>query len=341
MTAQSYTLQALAEMLGLPADAVSDPACRIAGLASLEQAGPVQLSFYSNVRYRTALIGTRAGAVVLRPEHAADCPVPTLRVQNPYAVYAHITQLFAADIDVGSGIHPSAQVADTAKLGRGVAIGPHVVIGANATIGDRVRIEANCVIGAACAIGDDSRLHPNVTLYHGVRLGARATVHSSAVIGGEGFGFAPDRGSYVKIAHLGGVDIGDDVEIGACTTIDRGALEDTRIGNGVKIDNLVQIAHNVQVGDNTIICGCSGLAGSCVVGKNCIIAGGVGIADHVMVCDGVTFTGMTLVNQSVSTPGVYSSGTALSDSATWRKNIVRFRQLDEIWKRLLRLEKKR
>ena len=327
-------------MLGLPADAVSDPACRITGLAALEQAEPEHLSFYSNVRYRAALSGTRAGAVVLRPEHAADCPVPTLRVPNPYAVYARITQLFAADAGAEAGIHPSAQVDASARLGQGVTIGPYVVIGANATIGDRVRIDANCAVGAACDIGDDSHLYPNTTLYHGVRLGARVIVHASAVIGGDGFGFAPDQGAYVKIAHLGGVAIGDDVEIGACTTIDRGALEDTRIGNGVKIDNLVQIAHNVQVGDNTIICGCSGLAGSCVVGKNCIIAGGVGIADHVTVCDGVTFTGMTLVNQSVSTPGVYSSGTALSDSASWRKNMVRFRQLDELWKRLLRLEKR-
>jgi UDP-3-O-[3-hydroxymyristoyl] glucosamine N-acyltransferase len=236
-------------------------------------------------------------------------------------------------------VHASAVVDATAQLAADASIGPHVVIGAGTIIGARARIGANSVIGRSCVIGEDSQLMANVTFYDGVRAGSRVLIHSAAVVGGDGFGFATEGEGHHKIAQLGGVAIGDDVEIGAGTTIDRGALDDTVIEAGVKIDNQVQIAHNVRIGANTIICGCSAIAGSSVIGKNCIIAGAVGVINHVSICDKVTVTAMSLVNQSITEPGVYSSGTGLSDTASWRKNIVRFKQLDTLWKRLQSLEK--
>jgi len=333
-----YSLQELALKLGLHLD--GDPNLRITGIAPLDQAGSHQISFYSNRRYHQDLLSTRAAAVILRPQDAASCPVATLRSTNPYASYARLSQLFEPGRAVVPGRHATAQVDPEAEVDASAALGPHVVIGAGTVIAADVRIDANSVIGAGCQIGEGCHLHPNVTLYDGVTLGRHCIVHSASVIGSDGFGYAQERGRHLKIAQLGGVCIGDEVEIGAGTTIDRGALTDTVIGNGVKIDNQVQIAHNVRIGDNTVICGCSAIAGSSVIGNDCIIAGAVGIINHVTICDGVTVTAMSLVNQSITTPGVYSSGTGLSDSASWRKNIVRFRQLDELFRRILQLEKK-
>lgn len=332
----SHSLHALAQLLGLELNGARD--IPITGLATLEKAGPSQISFYTNKRFHQALCRTRAGAVILRAEDAGSCPVTALVSKNPYAAYARLSQLFAPKPDAALGIHASAVVDASVRIAPDASIGPHVVIGADTEIGARVRIAANTVIGRGCVIGADSQLMPNVCLYDGVRLGSRVLVHSAAVIGGDGFGFATEDDEHHKIAQLGGVLIGDDVEIGAGTTIDRGALDDTVIEQGVKIDNQVQIAHNVRIGANTIICGCSAIAGSSVIGKNCIIAGAVGVINHVSICDKVTVTAMSLVNQSITEPGVYSSGTGLSDTASWRKNIVRFRQLDEFWKRLQSLE---
>jgi UDP-3-O-[3-hydroxymyristoyl] glucosamine N-acyltransferase len=333
---QTHSLHALANLLGLTLDDAPD--LTITGLATLEKAGPSQISFYSNPRFHQALAHTRAGAVILRAEDVAACPVPALVSDNPYAAYARLSQLFAPPPAGDIGIHPSAIVDPQACIAPDASIGPHAVIGAGTVVEARVRIGANCVIGRDCHLGADSRLMPNVTLYDDVRLGARVLVHAGSVLGGDGFGFATDSEGHHKIAQLGGVSVGNDVEIGAGTTIDRGALDDTVIEDGVKIDNQVQIAHNVRVGANTIICGCSAIAGSSVIGKNCIIAGAVGVINHVSICDRVTVTAMSLVNQSITAPGVYSSGTGLSDTASWRKNIVRFRQLDSISKRLQSLE---
>jgi UDP-3-O-[3-hydroxymyristoyl] glucosamine N-acyltransferase len=334
--APTHSLHALAQMLGLQLS--GSPDLQITGLATLEKAGPSQISFYTNRRFHQAFLRTRAAAVILRAEDAGTCPVPALISKNPYAAYARLSQLFAPAPSGATGIHPSAVVDGSARIAPDASIGPHVVIGAGTSIGARVRVGANSVIGRSCVIEADSQLMPNVTLYDGVRLGSRVLVHAAAVIGGDGFGFATEDDEHHKIAQLGGVVIGDDVEIGAGTTIDRGALDDTVIEQGVKIDNQVQIAHNVRVGANTIICGCSAIAGSSVVGKNCIIAGAVGVINHISICDKVTVTAMSLVNQSITEPGVYSSGTGLSDTASWRKNIVRFRQLDDFWKRLQSLE---
>ncbi len=324
-------------MLGLALNGASDVS--ITGLATLEKAGPSQITFYTNKRFHQALARTHAAAVILRPEDARGCPVPTLVTDNPYAAYARLSQLFAPEPAGTPGRHATAQVDPAAQVAADACIGAHVVIGAGTVIGARVRIGANTVIGRACVVSEDTQLMPNVTLYDGVSIGRRVLIHAAAVVGGDGFGFATEGEGHHKIAQLGGVVIGDDVEIGAGTTIDRGALDDTVIEAGVKIDNQVQIAHNVRVGANTIICGCSAIAGSSVIGKNCIIAGAVGVINHVSICDKVTVTAMSLVNQSITEPGVYSSGTGLSDTASWRKNIVRFKQLDAFWKRLQQLEK--
>ncbi|MDY6981855.1 MAG: UDP-3-O-(3-hydroxymyristoyl)glucosamine N-acyltransferase [Pseudomonadota bacterium] len=333
---QGHSLHALAKQLGLTLNGAPD--LTITGLATLESAGPSHISFYSNRRFHQALTRTCAGAVILRAEDVDECPVPALISDNPYASYARLSQLFAPPPAGEPGIHPSAVVDPTARIAADASIGPHAVIGAGTVVEARARVGANCVVGRNCHLGVDARLMPNVTLYDDVRFGERVLVHAGAVIGADGFGFASDAEGHHKIAQLGGVSIGDDVEIGAGTTIDRGALDDTVIGAGVKIDNQVQIAHNVRVGANTIICGCSAIAGSSVIGKNCIIAGAVGVINHVSICDRVTVTAMSLVNQSITEPGVYSSGTGLSDTASWRKNIVRFRQLDSISKRLQSLE---
>lgn len=336
---RTLRLAELAAELGLELQGGAD--VRITGLATLAAAGPNQLSFYHNQRYARDLRTTRAGAVILRADAAAQCPAPVLIAANPYAAYARASALFAFREPGTAGIHPSAVIDPDARLAPDVSIGPNAVIAAGVSLGAGCRIGANCVIGAGSHLGEDCVLAPNVTLYHGVTLGNRVRIHAAAVLGSDGFGFAPQAGRYIKIEQLGGVRIGDDVEIGAGTTIDRGALDDTVIAEGVKIDNQVQIAHNVQVGANTIICGCSAIAGSSVIGNNCIIAGAVGIANHVEVCDGVTITAMSLVNQSIHEPGAYSSGTGLDTAGSWKRNIVRFRQLDDIWRRLLRLEKNR
>lgn len=311
----------------------------VTGLATLAAAGPTQLSFYHNPRYQQQLRDSRAAAVILRPEHAEHCPTACLISANPYLSYAEATQLFLPETGAAAGIHVSAVIDPTARISASASIAAHVVIGANTRIGDHVIIGANTVIGDDCVVGAHTLLYPNVTLYRGVVIGERGIVHSAAVLGSDGFGFARAQGRYHKIAQLGGVVIGNDVEIGAGSSIDRGALDDTVIEDGVKIDNQVQIAHNVRVGAHTVICGCSAIAGSSVIGKNCTIAGAVGVINHVTICDDVTVTAMSLVNQNIGSPGVYSSGTGLDQSGSWRKNIVRFRQLDEIWRRLLRLEK--
>ena len=337
-TASAYSLLELAQRLEL--ELIGDPAAVVTGVATLEKAGPGQLSFFHNPLYHSQLLTTHATVVILSREYVAACPAASLVAANPYLAYAKASMLFSSTAQTANtGRHPGAQIDPTAQIADSAFIEANVLVGANTVVGENVRIGANSVIGSHCHIDDDTHLYPNVTFYDRVKIGKRGIVHSSAVVGSDGFGFAYDGSRYHKIAQLGGVVLGSDVEIGAGTSIDRGALEDTVIEDGVKIDNQVQIAHNVRIGANTVVCGCSAIAGSSTVGKNCIIAGGVGVINHVTICDGVTVTAMSLVNQSITKPGVYSSGTGLSDSASWKKNIVRFRQLDEIWKRLLRLEK--
>ncbi|MFG6138403.1 UDP-3-O-(3-hydroxymyristoyl)glucosamine N-acyltransferase [Halomonas sp. B23F22_10] len=334
----SLTLAEIATQLG--AGLQGDGERRVRGLATLRDAGPDQIAFLANRAYLKDLPETRAAAVLLHPSHAGESPVPCLTLDNPYLGYAQLSRLF--DPLAGreaSGVHPAATVAEDARLGEGVVIGPQAVIEAGVELGDGVVIGPGCVVGADTRIGAESRLHANVTVYHGVSIGARVILHSGCVIGGDGFGFAHDGAGWHKIAQLGGVVLGDDVEVGSCSSIDRGALGDTVIGEDVKIDSQVQIAHNVQVGAHSALAGCVGIAGSTRVGRHCMLGGGVGLSGHLTVCDGVQVTGMSLVTNSIHEPGVYSSGTGAMENAQWRRSAVRFKQLDDIARRLNRLEK--
>ncbi|WP_322846069.1 UDP-3-O-(3-hydroxymyristoyl)glucosamine N-acyltransferase [Pseudomonas sp. B33.4] len=328
----------LAEFLG--ATLLGDPETQITGLATLQEAGPAQLSFLANPQYRKYLAGSQAAALLLKEADAEGFAGNALVVPDPYLAYARISHLFDPKPKATSGIHPSAVIAADAVVDPTASVGPFVVIEAGARIGAQVTLGAHCVIGARSEIGEGGWLAPRVTLYHDVRIGQRVVIQSGAVLGGEGFGFANEKGIWQKIAQIGGVTIGDDVEIGVNTAIDRGALADTVIGNGVKLDNQIQIAHNVQVGDHTAMAACVGISGSTKIGKHCMLAGGVGLVGHIDICDNVFLTGMTMVTHSITEPGAYSSGTAMQPAAEWRKSAARIRQLDDIARRLKQLEKR-
>lgn len=310
------------------------------GIAPLDDAGPGQLSFLSDPKYRHHLAQSKAAAVLVKAEFAADVSnTVALIVDNPYLAYAKASALFDQSPKAIAGVHPSAIVGDNVVLGEGVSIGPLCVIGDNVHIGDNTFVGASCTIADGVSIGRSCTLAAQVVVYHSVQIADRVELHSHCVIGADGFGFAPGQQGWQKIVQLGSVQIGNDVSVGASTTIDRGAISDTIISDGVIIDNQVQIAHNVVIGKNTALAGCVGIAGSAKIGANCTIGGGVGVAGHLTLCDGVHLTGMTLVSKSISEPGAYSSGTALSRSDQWRKNAVRFLQLDKLHKRVVALEK--
>ncbi|BBV98685.1 UDP-3-O-acylglucosamine N-acyltransferase [Pseudomonas monteilii] len=332
------TLGQLAEALG--ATLKGPEALQITGLATLQEAGPGQLSFLANPQYRKYLDNCQAGAVLLKAADAESFAGNALIVADPYQAYARISHLFDPKPKAVAGIHPSAVVAEDAQVDASASIGPFAVIESGARIGADVSIGAHCFIGARCVVGEGGWLAPRVTLYHDVTIGKRVVIQSGAVIGGEGFGFANEKGIWRKIAQIGGVTIGDDVEIGVNTAVDRGALSDTRIGDGVKLDNQIQIAHNVQIGDHTAMAACVGISGSTRIGKHCMLAGGVGLVGHIDICDNVFVSGMTMVTRSITEPGSYSSGTAMQPLADWRKSAARIRQLDDMAKRLQQLEKR-
>lgn len=333
----SFTLARLAEQLG--ARLVGDPDLSISGLATLQEAEPQQLAFLANSQYRKFLADSRAGAVLLTEADAEGFRGNALIVADPYLSYARLSHQFDPKPKASAGIHPSAVVAEDALIDPSASIGPGAVIASGARIAAGVSIGAQCFVGARSQIGEGGWLAPRVTLYHDVIIGERIVVQSGAVIGSEGFGFANEAGQWQKIAQIGGVRIGNDVEIGANTTVDRGALADTLIGNGVKLDNQIQIAHNVQIGDHTAMAACVGISGSTRIGKHCMIAGGVGMVGHIEVCDNVFVSGMTMVTRSITEPGAYSSGTAMQPAAEWKKSAARIRQLDALAKRVQQLEK--
>ena len=334
----TMTLGQLAEALG--AELRGPEALQITGVATLQEAGCGQLSFLANKQYRKFLDDSSASAVLLKAEDAEGFAGNALIVPDPYLAYARISHLFDPKPKAVAGIHPSAVVAEDAQVDASASIGPFAVIESGACIGANVTVGAHCFVGARCVIGEGGWLAARVTLYHDVTIGKRVVIQSGAVIGGEGFGFANEKGIWRKIAQIGGVTLGDDVEIGVNTAVDRGALSDTRIGDGVKLDNQIQIAHNVQVGDHTAMAACVGISGSTRIGKHCMIAGGVGMVGHIDVCDNVFVSGMTMVTRSITEPGGYSSGTAMQPLAEWRKSAARIRQLDEMSKRLQQLEKR-
>ncbi|MDG1693505.1 MAG: UDP-3-O-(3-hydroxymyristoyl)glucosamine N-acyltransferase [Porticoccaceae bacterium] len=329
------TLSNIAERIGAKLE--GDAHYPITGIATLTSALPHHLSFLANIKYKHLLDSCRAGAVILHPDQAHLYSGHCLISDNPYVGYAKLSQVFARSPDF-SGIDKTAQIDPTALLGTGVNLAAGTIIGPNVTLGNDVSIGPNTVIGAHTNIGEQTSIAANVTLYHRVNIGARCIIHSAAVIGADGFGFAKDGHDWIKIAQLGGVTIGDDVEVGAGTTIDRGALSDTIIGYGVKLDNQIQIGHNVELGDFTAIAACSAIAGSAKLGKHCTIAGACGIAGHITLVDAVHVTAMSIVTNSIANSGVYSSGTPLDKNQKWRRNASRFKQLDQIAKRVKKLE---
>lgn len=336
-TPVSFSLSELA--LQLDAELQGDPGCQITGLNTLQSAVSGQLSFLANPAYQKYLAVTAASAVILHPQQAPLFAGNKLLLRNPYLGYARLTALFARPRPPAGVIHPTAVIAATATVASSASVGAHAVIEAGAVLGEGVVVGPGCFVGADAEVGRGTYLHANVSIYHGVSLGAECIVHSGAVLGADGFGFAPGASGWVKIHQLGSVIIGDRVEIGAGTTIDRGALDNTVIGSGVILDNQVQIAHNVRIGDNTAIAGCAAVAGSTVVGRNCTIAGGAGLVGHIDIADGVHITAMSIVTKSIAEPGSYSSGTGMDKTAVWRKNAARFAQLDKLARRLAALEK--
>jgi UDP-3-O-[3-hydroxymyristoyl] glucosamine N-acyltransferase len=311
----------------------------VSSLATLEAAQPHQLAFLANPKYRSQLAGTRAGAVILAPELAQDCPAAAILTPQPYLYFARVSQWLAAAAAPPPGIHPTAVVESAVPAS--ASVGPQCWIGPDVTLGENVVIGAQCRIGANAAIGADSLLHPGVTVYQGCCIGRRAIVHSGAVIGADGFGFARDAdGAWNKIAQTGRVLIGDDVEIGANTTIDRGALEDTVIEDGVKLDNQIQVGHNVRIGRNTAMAGCVGIAGSAKVGAGCTVGGGAIILGHLELADGVHVSSGTLVAKSIVTPGSYTGTVPFMAHADWLKNFARLRHLDAMADKIRALEKR-
>ena len=305
---------------------------KLDGIGNLTTANSQQLSFLANPNYIPSLVSSQAGAVLTTSEHQDKVAQNTvaLIVAAPYLAYASASQLFARQSLV-SGIHPSAVIAENAVVGNEVTIGPFCVIGEDVQIGDRSVFDAHVIIEAHTSIGTDCVLKSQVVIGHNCVLGNHVRLHAGVSIGAEGFGFAPTSNpsltGWERIAQLGRVVIGDNVRVGSQTCIDRGAIDDTVIGNHVIIDNLVQIAHNVRIGDGTAIAAQTGIAGSTSIGKRCIIGGAVGITGHIEITDDVTLSGMTMVTKSITKAGSYSSGTAAMPTANWRRAAVRFRQL--------------
>lgn len=311
-----------------------DPDVRVSRVGTLARADADCLSFLANPRHRRFLRETKAGAVVLTPDLAAECPVPALLAANPYATYARMATVLHPGPAVEPGRHPAAVIDPSADIDATASIGPRAVIGARVRIRARVVIGPGSVVLDDAQVGADTRLIANVTLCTAVVIGERCVLHPGAVVGADGFGFAPDGGAWVKIPQVGSVRVGNDVEIGACTTIDRGAIEDTVIEDGVKLDNQIQIGHNVRIGAHTAMAGCSGVSGSATIGQRCMIGGMVGIGGQLTICDDVVVTGRSFVSSSIHKPGYYSSGLTVDETARFRKNAARFHQLDEIVREL-------
>ncbi|MBM7071769.1 UDP-3-O-(3-hydroxymyristoyl)glucosamine N-acyltransferase [Shewanella sp. 202IG2-18] len=334
---QSITLNELANRLNGEVKGNGD--ALIYSVATLESAKTGQLSFLSNSKYRSQLEMTQATAVLLSDKLADEFEGNAVLVKDPYVAFARVAQLLDTTPKAADVIHPSAQIDSSAKLGENVTVGANAVIGQDVILGDNVQVGAGSVIGQESVVGSNTRIWANVTVYHRVQIGTDCIIHSGAVIGSDGFGYANEAGNWIKIPQTGGVQICDRVEIGAGTTIDRGALEDTVIEDGVILDNQVQVAHNVVIGANSAVAGNSTFAGSCTIGKYCIIGGNSAIAGHLSVADGTHISGATNVTHDIKKAEVLSSATIAMPNKLWRRNTVRFRQLDELFQRVKTLEK--
>ena len=336
------TLGEIAAHLG--GELIGDPTLRITRISPLESATPSSISFLSNVKYQSRLASSQAGCVIVGPamREAAVARGAALVTPDPYLGFARLTQWWAAKTRpiVAAGVHPSALVEPGAIVAASASIGPFVVIESGAAIGEEAVLGAHCFVGHGASVGRATRFAPRVTFSHGCHIGDRGVLHSGVVIGADGFGFAASPGGAVKIEQLGGVRIGHDVEIGANTCIDRGALDDTVIEDGVKLDNLIQIGHNVRIGAHTAVQGCAGVAGSTTIGSRCIIGGASIMLGHLTIADGVIITPGSAVTRSIRQPGTYSGIFPIDDNASWEKNAATLRNLHTLRDRVRALEKK-
>lgn len=333
----TYTLSELANLLDR-AEVRGDNGTSISQVASLMRAKASEITFLGDIKYLPLLGKTTAGAIIINAEHASATNLPRIVVSNPYAAFAKVSALFNSSVSATPGISSSASVAQSARVADSASVGDNAVIGQGAILGDHVVIGPNCYIGEKVTIGNASKLHANVSVYQDCEIGSGCIIHSGAVIGADGFGFAQDAGLWVKIPQIGRVIIEDNVEIGANSTVDRGALDDTIIGMGVKIDNLVQIAHNCQIGEHTVIAGCVGIAGSARIGKHCRIGGAAMILGHLEITDNVTVTPGSMITRSIAKAGTYTALMPFQEHEQWLKTAARVRHLEQLAKRVAELE---
>ncbi len=335
---RAFRLAEIAERLG--GEIAGNPEVSVYQVATLENAGPGHISFLSKSRYRRLLATTRAGAIILSSADRGATSIPRILCEDPYLYFANVSRMFNPEQQARPGIHPSAVVDADATVSPGAQLDAGCVVGAGAHIGDGVIIGAGSTIGERTHIGRNTRLHARVTVYQDCEIGQRCLLHSGAIIGADGFGLARDGESWLKIPQIGRVLIGNDVEIGANTTVDRGAIDDTVIEDGVKLDNQIQIGHNVRIGAHTAMAGCVGVAGSATIGRSCTVGGGAVILGHLSIADHVNVSAGTLVTKSISAPGTYTGAFPADDHKSWLKNAAHLRGLDAFARRLSALEKK-
>ena len=318
---------------------IGDPDVTVEGVATLANATPTSLTFLSNQAFKPQLASTRAAAVILRPHDADDCPVAAILHADPYACYARMAAVVCPPPAHAPGVHAQAFVDPGARVAASAHIAAHAFVGERSVIGENVYVGPGTMIGPDCVIGDDCRLLGNVSVVRSVRVGRRCIFHPGVVLGADGFGNAMSPQGWIKVPQLGGVRIGDDVEIGANTTVDCGAIEDTVIEDGVRIDNLCMIAHNVRIGAHTALAGMVGIAGSTTVGKRCLFAGQTGAVGHITICDDVVAAARAMITKDITEPGTYGSGFPSEPAREWAKKVGRFRRLDALADRVKKLER--
>lgn len=337
MAAKSYTVEQLAQLLNT--EFIGEGSRQISAVAPIDAATDSDITFLSDLKYKSSLNTTHAGCVLVSKSLKSSRSKTAILVDDPYLGFAKVAQLLDTTPEPDKGVHASVYLGRNVTLGKEIAIEPGCVIDDDVTIEDHVVIGANTTIGKASHIARHTRIFSNVAIYHGVQIGENCVIQAGAVIGSDGFGYANDKGIWVRIPQTGGVKIGANVDIGANACIDRGALNDTIIGNGVKIDNLCHIAHNVVIGEHSAMAGFTGIAGSSTLGKHVTLSGRSSILGHLSIADGTHVTACSLINRSNKEAGVFSSGTGMQDNKTWRKNVARFRQLDDMAKQLKRLQR--
>jgi UDP-3-O-[3-hydroxymyristoyl] glucosamine N-acyltransferase len=334
---KSYSLREVVEILG--GEIIGDPDTRVSQVAALDNAGPETIAFLANERYQQQLASTRAAAIIMGTALRDATDRPRIICSNPYAYFARVSGLLNPVRSARPGRHASAVIHASATIAEDAEVGPLAVIGRNARIGARSLIGAGCVVGENTVLGDDVRLHANVTIYEDCMIGSRVILHSGVVIGADGFGIAMAEERWLKIPQIGRVIIGDDVEMGANTTVDRGTIDDTVIEEGVKLDNQIQIAHNVRIGAHTAIAACAGVAGSAKIGRHCRIGGASGIAGHLTIADRVEISAHTIITKSIEKSGTYTGAYPFEENRAWRRNAAQLRHLNELAERVRALEK--